>query len=123
MAKSIQKSKPFEIRYIKEDRVLEVEFEDGHQFSFTAEFLRVESPSAEVQGHSASQKTTIGGKKYVGIKAIEPVGNYAVRLCFDDDHQTGIYSWETLHDYGVHQIELWERYLKALEQQGLSREL
>jgi DUF971 family protein len=122
MAKLIQKPKPQEIRYSKENRVLEIEFDDGHQFSFPAEFLRVESPSAEVQGHSPSQKNIIGGKINVGINAIEPVGNYAIRIRFDDNHETGIFSWNTLHDYGEHQIEIWERYVKALEQNGLNRE-
>jgi len=122
MAKLIQKPKPQEIRYSKENRVLEIEFDDGHQFSFPAEFLRVESPSAEVQGHSPSQKNIIGGKINVGINAIEPVGNYAIRIRFDDNHETGIFSWNTLHDYGEHQIEIWERYMKALEQNGLNRE-
>ena len=122
MAKRIQKPKPQEIRYSKENRVLEIEFDDGHQFSFPAEFLRVESPSAEVQGHSPSQKNIVGGKINVGINAIEPVGNYAIRIRFDDNHETGIFSWNTLHDYGEHQIEIWERYVKALEQNGLNRE-
>ena len=122
MAKRIQKPKPQEIRYSKENRVLEIEFDDGHQFSFPAEFLRVESPSAEVQGHSPSQKNIVGGKINVGINAIEPVGNYAIRIRFDDNHETGIFSWNTLHDYGEHQIEIWERYMKALEQNGLNRE-
>jgi len=122
MAKLIQKPKPQEIRYSKENRVLEIEFDDGHQFSFPAEFLRVESPSAEVQGHSPSQKNIVGGKINVGINAIEPVGNYAIRIRFDDNHETGIFSWNTLHDYGEHQIEIWERYMKALEQNGLNRE-
>jgi DUF971 family protein len=122
MAKLIQKPKPQEIRYSKDNRVLEIEFDDGHQFSFPAEFLRVESPSAEVQGHSPSQKNIIGGKINVGINAIESVGNYAIRIRFDDNHETGIFSWNTLHDYGEHQIEIWERYMKALEQNGLNRE-
>ena len=118
----VQKSKPFEIRYNKEQRVLEVDFDDGNQFSFPAEFLRVESPSAEVQGHSPSDKQIIGGKIGVGINAIEAVGNYAIRIRFDDGHDTGIYSWSTLHDYGVRQEDLWQQYLLATEQQGISRQ-
>lgn len=118
----VQRPIPLEIRYSKEEKTLHVDFDDGHMFSFSAEFLRVESPSAEVQGHSPSDKNIIGGKKDVGIDAIEPVGNYAVRLRFDDKHETGIYSWETLHDYGVRQEEIWQRYLNAIADQGLSRE-
>ena len=118
----VQKSKPFEIRYNKEQRVLEVDFDEGNQFSFPAEFLRVESPSAEVQGHSPSDKQIIGGKIGVGINAIEAVGNYAIRIRFDDGHDTGIYSWSTLHDYGVRQEDLWQQYLLATEQQGISRQ-
>lgn len=118
----VQKPIPLEIRYSKDERVLEVDFDDGHMFSFPAEFLRVESPSAEVQGHSPSDKVIIGGKIGVGINAIEPVGNYAVRIKFDDNHETGIYSWATLHDYGVRQEEMWQNYLRAIEEKGISRE-
>ncbi|MEX2450568.1 MAG: DUF971 domain-containing protein [Rhodospirillales bacterium] len=118
-----QKPRPLEIRYKKDERVLEVDFDDGHQFSFPAEFLRVESPSAEVQGHAPSDKQIVGGKRLVGIDAIEPVGNYAVRIRFDDRHDTGIYSWETLHDYGLRQGELWQRYLRAVQEKGLNRDL
>ncbi|MEL0105567.1 MAG: gamma-butyrobetaine hydroxylase-like domain-containing protein [Rhodospirillales bacterium] len=118
----VQKAIPLEIRYNKEERILEVDFDDGHMFSFPAEFLRVESPSAEVQGHSFAERRFIGGKINVGITAIEPVGNYAVRICFDDNHDTGIYSWETLHDYGVRQEELWHRYLQEIKSRNISRE-
>ncbi len=117
------KPKPLEIRYSKEERVLEVDFDDGQQFQLPAELLRVESPSAEVQGHTASQKKIVGGKRFVGIKAIEPVGNYAIRIRFDDSHDTGIYSWETLYDYGLHKDELMQRYIHAAEQQGINRDL
>ena len=118
-----QNPKPLEIRYNKDDRMLEIDFDDGQQFCYPAELLRVESPSAEVQGHSPSGKQIIGGKRFVGIKAIEPVGNYAVRLRFDDHHDTGIYSWETLYDYGLRKEELWQRYIQAVSQQGISRDL
>ncbi|MEK7821051.1 MAG: DUF971 domain-containing protein, partial [Pseudomonadota bacterium] len=92
-----------EIRLKKTEKVLEVDFEDGKSFRFPAEFLRVESPSAEIQGHGPSQKTIIGGRRHVGIMAVEPVGNYAVKIVFDDLHDTGIYSWETFYEYGNRQ--------------------
>jgi len=84
--------------------------------------LRVESPSAEVQGHGPSQKQTIGGKRDVGITRLEPVGNYAVRIVFDDGHSTGLYSWQYLYALGRDQDVIWESYLKALEERGLRRE-
>lgn len=111
-----------EIRFNKADRLLRVEFDDGTRFAFPAEYLRVESPSAEVQGHSPSQKQIVPGKRQVGIIAIEPVGNYAVRLVFDDTHDTGIYSWAYLHELGREQDQRWSAYLAALATRGLSRE-
>lgn len=111
-----------EIRLKKAEKVLEVDFEDGKSFRFPAEFLRVESPSAEIQGHGPSQKTIIGGRRHVGIMAVEPVGNYAVKIVFDDLHDTGIYSWETFYEYGNRQDELWRTYLDALKARGLSRD-
>ena len=111
-----------EIRLKKTEKVLEVDFEDGKSFRFPAEFLRVESPSAEIQGHGPSQKTIIGGRRHVGIMAVEPVGNYAVKIVFDDLHDTGIYSWETFYEYGNRQDELWQTYLDALKARGLSRD-
>lgn len=111
-----------EIRLKKTEKVLEVDFEDGKSFRFPAEFLRVESPSAEIQGHGPSQKTIIGGRRHVGIMAVEPVGNYAVKIVFDDLHDTGIYSWETFYEYGLRQDELWQTYLDALKARGLSRD-
>lgn len=111
-----------EIRLKKAEKVLEVDFEDGKSFRFPAEFLRVESPSAEIQGHGPSQKTIIGGRRHVGIMAVEPVGNYAVKIVFDDLHDTGIYSWETFYEYGLRQDELWQTYLDALKARGLSRD-
>jgi len=120
---SKQKPRPLEIRYSKAERVLEVDFDDGQQFQLPAELLRVESPSAEVQGHSYAEKQIIGGKRFVGITEIEPVGNYAVRLRFDDSHDTGIYSWDTLYEFGLNKDKLLEQYLKAVEQQGLNRDL
>src|SRR5260221_14183945 len=89
---------PTEIRLLKDRRSLQVTFEDGAAFNLSAELLRVTSPSAEVQGHSESQRKTIGGKRNVTILSVEPVGNYAVRLAFDDTHDTGIYSWTFLRE-------------------------
>ena len=114
--------RPKEIRLKREEKVLEIDFEDGKSFSLSAELLRVESPSAEVQGHSPDQKTIVPGRRHVGIMEVEPVGNYAIRLKFDDLHDTGIFSWDTLYDYGERQEELWQGYLDALEAQGLSRD-
>jgi DUF971 family protein len=113
---------PVEIRLKQKERVLEVDFDDGRSFRYPAELLRVESPSAEVQGHGPSQKQILEGRAHVGIMALEPVGNYAVRIKFDDLHDTGIYSWAYLYELGANQDEIWERYLKALEERGLSRE-
>ncbi len=92
---------PTELRLSKDKRTLTVSFDGGAQFSLPAEYLRVESPSAEVQGHSPEQKVTVIGKENVAIQAIEPVGNYAVRLIFDDGHATGLYTWDYLHELGV----------------------
>jgi len=113
---------PTEIRYESAEKTLHVAFDSGEAFAYPAEFLRVESPSAEVQGHGPGQKTTLGGRKHVGIMEIEPVGNYAVRIKFDDLHDTGIYSWQYLYRIGRDQEEIWARYLEELERQGLSRE-
>ena len=111
-----------EIRLRKAERILEVAFDDGASFSLPVEYLRVESPSAEVQGHGPHQKKIIPGRRHVGIIAIEPVGNYAVRLVFDDLHDTGIYSWDYLHELGREQDRRWPAYLAALEARGLSRD-
>ena len=114
--------RPKEIRLKREEKVLEIDFDDGRSFSLPAELLRVESPSAEVQGHSPSQKTVVAGRRHVGILEVEPIGNYAISIKFDDLHDTGIFSWDTLYDYGVRQDELWQGYLDALEAKGLSRD-
>jgi DUF971 family protein len=113
---------PTEIRVKREEKTLEIDFDDGSSFSLPAELLRVESPSAEVQGHGPGQKTVVAGRRHVGIMDVEPVGNYAVRLKFDDLHDTGIFSWQTLYDYGTRKDELWDAYLMALTAQGLSRD-
>lgn len=111
-----------EIRLLKVAQVLEVAFDDGARFSLPAEYLRVESPSAEVQGHGPGQKQIIAGRRHVGIMAVEPVGNYAVRLVFDDLHDTGIFSWEYLHQLGRERSQRWASYLDALASRGLSRD-
>lgn len=116
------KHHPSEIRYLSADKRLEIDFEDGASFSLPAELLRVESPSAEVQGHGPGQKQIVSGRRHVGILAIEPVGSYAVRIRFDDLHDSGIYSWDYLHRLGREQEQLWVDYLKNLEARGLSRE-
>ncbi len=113
---------PTEIRLRRAEKALEVTFDDGSRFLLPAEYLRVESPSAEVQGHTPDRKQIVAGRRHVGIIGIEPVGNYAVRLEFDDLHDTGIYSWEYLHVLGREQPERWARYLAALQALGLSRE-
>lgn len=102
-------------------RVLEVSFDTGEVFHLPCEYLRVNSPSAEVQGHHPSQRVLVHGKAQVGIRAIETVGNYGVLLRFDDGHDTGIYSWDTLYRLGREQAEAWPRYLAELEAKGLSR--
>jgi DUF971 family protein len=113
---------PTEIRLRKQEKILEVDFDDGSRFALPAELLRVESPSAEVQGHGPSQKTLIAGRRHVGIMAVEPVGNYAVRIKFDDLHDTGIYSWRYLYNLGREKDRLWRDYLDALAEHGLSRD-
>jgi DUF971 family protein len=113
---------PTEIRRPKDRKSLVVSFDTGEQFQLSAEYLRVKSPSAEVQGHSPSERRTVPGKKYVEILEVQPVGNYAVRLTFDDLHSTGIYSWDYLHELGQGQARYWQEYLDELTAQGLSRE-
>ena len=113
---------PLEIRLKTAEKLLEIDFDDGSHFRFPAELLRVESPSAEVQGHGPSQKQIVAGRRHVGILALEPVGNYAIRIKFDDLHDTGIFSWAYLYELGRKQDELWANYLKALAERGLSRE-
>ncbi len=111
-----------EIRLRREDKRLDVTFEDGKSWSFTAEFLRVLSPSAEVQGHSPDQRQAVAGRKHVGIMKVEPVGNYAVKLVFDDLHDSGIYSWDYLYALGEGQERLWAEYEAELAAKGLTRE-
>jgi DUF971 family protein len=113
---------PVQLRLIRAEKRLEIEFDDGKKFSLPAEYLRVESPSAEVQGHGPGQKTIVAGRTHVGIMELEAVGNYAVRIKFDDLHETGIYSWDYLYQLGVEQPQRWRTYLVALKEKGLSRE-
>ncbi len=113
---------PVEIRYRQASKQLEIDWDDGRTFVYPAEFLRVESPSAEVQGHGPGQRVTVPGRMHVGILGIEPVGNYAIRIRFDDLHDTGIYSWQYLRRIGEERERLWADYLAALEAQGLSRD-
>jgi DUF971 family protein len=113
---------PVELRLKKAEKLLEICFDDASRFCLSAEYLRVESPSAEVQGHGPGQKTLVPGRAHVGIIGLEPVGNYAVRIVFDDLHDTGIYSWSYLHQLGVEQEKRWRAYVEALAGNGLSRE-
>jgi DUF971 family protein len=113
---------PIELRLKKAEKLLEVQFDDGRMFSLPAEYLRVESPSAEVQGHGPGQKTLVSGRAHVGIIGVEPVGNYAVRITFDDLHDTGIFSWSYLYQLGVEYEQRWRAYLDALAANGLNRE-
>jgi DUF971 family protein len=113
---------PTEIKLHQKSRVLEIAFADGATFHLPCEFLRVYSPSAEVRGHGPGQEVLQTGKKDVEIRRIEPVGQYAVQLHFSDGHDTGIYSWDLLYDYGVRQDEMWRSYLKRMDEAGASRE-
>ena len=115
-------AKPLEIRVRRASRRLEVDFEGGLAFSYPAEYLRVESPSAEVQGHAPSERVTVAGKAEVGIRAVDPIGHYAIRILFDDGHDTGLYTWDYLLQLGQQQDERWQRYLQELAVRGLSRE-
>ena len=113
---------PVEIRLPKDRRTLRVAFDDGRSFDLPAELLRVTSPSAEVQGHSEAERKTVGGKRNVTILSVDPVGNYAVRIGFDDMHSTGIYSWAFLHDLGVNAERRFQDYLDDLQAKGLDRD-
>ncbi len=113
---------PSEISYDRAARQLDVTFENDERFRIPAELLRVESPSAEVQGHSPDQKQVVAGRRDVGIIGIEPVGNYAVKIAFDDLHDTGIYTWDFLYEMGKNQDRVWANYLADLEKAGLSRD-
>jgi DUF971 family protein len=113
---------PTELRLHKDRRTLTIAFEDGSKLDLPAEYLRVESPSAEVQGHNPSERKTVPGKRNVAIMEIQPVGNYAVRLVFDDMHSTGIYSWDFFQQLGREYDERWGRYLDELDARKLTRD-
>jgi DUF971 family protein len=117
MAKPI----PTEIKLHQKSRILELHFDDGSRFELSCEFLRVHSPSAEVRGHGPGQAVLQLGKEDVNITEIEPVGNYAVRLVFDDGHNSGIYSWDYLYELGRFRDRYWMSYLDALERAGHAR--
>ncbi len=116
------KVRPTDIKLHQKSRVLEVAFNDDTSFKLSCEYLRVYSPSADVQGHSPGQEVLQIGKEKVNIINIEPVGTYAVCLHFDDGHNTGLYSWEWLHRLGVNKEKLWRQYLDRLQQAGYKRE-
>ena len=113
--------KPTDIKLHQKSRVLELTFDDGAHFELSCEYLRVYSPSAEVRGHGPGQEVLQLGKENVNITGIEPVGNYAIQLDFDDGHNTGIYSWDTLYTLGKEQEALWAEYLANLEKAGHKR--
>ena len=113
---------PSELRLRKDRKILNVSFEGGETFDLPAEYLRVKSPSAEVQGHSAAERKTVAGKRSVAILEVLPVGNYAVRLVFDDMHSTGIFGWDYLLELGRNQARYWQEYLDELAAKKLSRD-
>lgn len=113
--------KPSEVNLHKLSRILELSFEDGSNFKLPVEYLRVYSPSAEVQGHGPGQEVLQIGKQDVGIDNIEPIGHYAIKLMFDDNHDSGIYSWDYLYELGVTYEERWQEYLRRLEEAGHKR--
>jgi DUF971 family protein len=113
---------PTEIRLRKDHKALIVTFDSGENYTLDAEYLRVKSPSAEVQGHAPEERKTVPGKRNVQILEVQPVGNYAVRLVFDDMHSTGIYSWDYLRELGTDHTSLWQDYLDDLAAKNLSRD-
>lgn len=113
---------PVELRVNAAKDLLAVSFDNGEKFQLAAEFLRVESPSAEVQGHSPHERRFIGSKRNVKIRALEPVGRYAIRILFDDGHDSGLYTWSYLRELGREREQKWSRYLRGLAAQGLSRD-
>ena len=113
MTTGASKPWPVELRVDKPKTMLTISYDDGETFRLPAEYLRVESPSAEVQGHAPEQKVLVTGKEQVRIAALERVGNYAVRIVFDDGHDTGLFSWDYLHELGREHAARWQAYLKA----------
>lgn len=114
---------PTEIKLHQQSKLMEISFDDGSHFKLPYEYLRVFSPSAEVRGHGPGQETLQTGKRNVDIQALDAVGNYAVKPTFSDGHDSGIYSWDTLYDLGLHQKEYWQSYLDRLEAAGASRDI
>ena len=114
--------RPTEIKVRRAEKTLDIVFDDGAAFSLPAEYLRVESPSAEVQGHGPGQKVLVAGRRHVGIADVEAVGNYAIRIVFDDLHDTGIFSWRYLYQLGTEYGTRWPEFTGALEAAGLSRD-
>jgi DUF971 family protein len=121
MTQAAAKPWPTELRLDAAKQVLSVSFDTGERYALRAEYLRVESPSAEVQGHGGDRKKTVGGKRDVTIARLEPVGNYAVRIVFDDGHDTGLFSWDYLHELGRDEQAKWDAYIRALRVGGLHR--
>lgn len=113
---------PTEIKLHQKSRIMEISFNDGKTFRLPCEFLRVYSPSAEVRGHGPGQEVLQTGKQDVSITHIEPVGHYAIQLNFSDGHNTGLYSWDLLYNYGLNQEAMWQRYLQRLKEAGIHRE-
>lgn len=113
---------PTEIKLLQKPRVLHVTYDDGNHFELSCEYLRVFSPSAEVRGHGQHEPNLIHGKKNVNIVGIDPIGNYAIKLVFDDGHSTGIYSWSYLYQLGIDSQINWQTYLERLEKAGKTRE-
>lgn len=114
-------ARPTDIKLHQKSRVLELHFDDGFQCNLTCEYLRVHSPSAEVQGHGPGQEVLQFGKEGVGISALTPSGNYALKIHFDDGHDSGLFTWEYLHGLGKHYEENWQHYLDRLQTAGKSR--
>ena len=117
------KPQPVAINLHQKSRLLSIAFDDGKTFNLSCEYLRVHSPSAEVMGHGPGQEVLQTGKENVNIREIEPVGYYAVKLVFDDGHNTGLYTWEYLYELGTHHDQYWRRYLEALHKAGIHRKL
>jgi DUF971 family protein len=122
MSETMTESWPTELRLAKDKKTLTVSFDGGERFDLPAEYLRVKSPSAEVQGHSPDERKTVPGKRNVAILEILPVGNYAVRLVFDDMHSTGIFGWGSLAELGRNRAKYWQEYLDELASKNLTRD-
>jgi len=114
---------PTEIKLHQKSRVVELAYDSGERFELTYEFLRVFTPSAEARGHGPGQETLQTGKRDIDVERVEPVGTYALRFVFSDGHDSGLYSWDLLYNFGRHCDELWQEYLDLLDKQGLSRDV